>query len=187
MKRILAFLLVPVLSGCLTANVVPVAYWPVEYKGGAASVRTAKFGVARVLPIVVRAPYNVRTMTVLRADGTVAFDSLNEFAASPAQLAKGVLCDALASSGLCADVVDTSSIATADVSVELVVGRLALDCRQEGVRTAVADVVVKVLKGHSITASVKGSGAEGAEDGNYGGAFSGALSSALAMALEQLR
>ena len=187
MKRFFAFLLVPVLSGCLSTTVVPASYWPVEYKGGVSSAPSPRFGVARVLPIVVRAPYNARPLTVLRADGTVAFDPLNEFAAPPAQLAKGVLVDALTSSGLFRDVVETSSIASADVSVEVVVERLALDCRQEGSRTAMADVVVKVLKGHAITASVKGSGAVGAADGNYGAAFSGALSSALAMALGQLR
>ena len=187
MKRFFPFLLAPVLSGCLTATVAPVSYWPVEYKGGVSSVQSAKFGVARALPIVVRSPYNARSLTVLRADGTVASDPLNEFAAPPAQLAKGVLVDALTSSGLFRDVVESGSIASADVSVEVVVERLALDCRQEGARTAMADVVVKVLKGHAIAASVKGSGAVGAADGNYGVAFSGALSSALVMALGQLR
>lgn len=187
MQKFLALILIPPLVGCFTSRVQPVSYWPVEYKGSAATAPSPKFGVTRVLPIAVRAPYGTRSMTVLRADGTVAFDPLNEFAALPSQLAKGVLVDALAASGLCRDIVDTGSIATSDISVEVLVERLALDCRQEGRRTAVAEVVVKVLTGHSIVSSVKGSGTSDAADGNYGEAFSGALSSAFAVAFGQLR
>ena len=188
MKKCLFLMLLPALAGCLSpAKVAPVAYWPVAYNGPVVSVPLAKYGVTRGLPIVVRAPYDAPAMTVLRADGTVAFDPLNEFSAPPAQLAKGALSDALTASGLFKDVVETSSIATSDVSVEVTVDRLALDCRQEDQRTAVAEIVMKILKGHSILASQKGSGAADAADGNYGVAFSTALSSAFSMALEQLR
>lgn len=187
MKKFLAVVLIPVLAGCLTSKVPSVFYWPLEYKGPVAAASSSKYGVVRVLPIAVRAPYNARAITVLRKDGSVAFDPLNEFSAPPAQLAKGALSDALTASGLFRDVVETSSIATSDVSVEVTVDRLALDCRQEDQRTAVAEIVVKLLKGHSILASQKGSGAADAADGNYGAAFSTALSSAFSMALEQLR
>lgn len=187
MQKFLVLLLIPALAGCFTSKIQPVSYWPVEYKGPVASAPSPKFGVTRVLPITVRAPYGTRSLTVLRADGTVAFDPLNEFAALPSQLAKGVLVDALAASGLSKDIVDTSSIAAADVSFEVVVERLALDCRQEDRRTAVAEVVVKVLTGHSIVSSVKGAGASDAAAGNYGEAFSSALSSAFTVAFGQLR
>lgn len=187
MKRFFAAVLIPVLAGCLTSKAPPVFCWPLEYKGPVASAPSPKYGVVRVLPIAVRAPYSARSITVLRMDGSVAFDSLNEFSALPAQLAKGALSDALTASGLFKDVVETSSIATSDVSVEVTVDRLALDCRQEDRRAAVAEIVVKLLRGHSILASLRGSGAADAADGNYGTAFSTAFSSALAMALEQLR
>ena len=187
MKKFLAVVLIPVLAGCLTSKAPPVSYWSIEYKGPAASAPSPKYGVVRSLPIAVRAPYNVRSITVLRTDGSVAFDPLNEFSASPAQLVKGALTDALAASGLFKDVVETSSIATSDVSVEVTVDRLALDCRQEDQRTAVAEIVMKILKGHAILASLKGTGAADAADGNYGAAFSTALSSAFVMALEQFR
>lgn len=187
MMKLLSLALILGFTGCLTSKAPPVSYWPMVYKGPVTSAAAPKYGVMRVLPIVVRAPYGTRGLTVLRADGTVAFDPLNEFAAQPSLLAKGVLSDALAASGLCRDIVETSSIATADVSVEVVVDRLALDCRQEDARSAVAEVVLKVLSGHSIVSSVKGSGAADAADGNFGEAFSAALSSAFAMALGQLR
>lgn len=187
MKKFLAVALIPVLAGCLTSKAPPVFCWPLEYRGPVATSPAPKYGVVRSLPVAVRSPYNARAITVLRKDGSVAFDPLNEFAASPAQLARGALSDALAAAGLFKDVVEASSIAAFDVSIEVTVERLALDCRQEDRRTAVAEIVVKLLKGHSILASLRGSGAADAADGNYGEAFSAALSSAFTKALGRLR
>lgn len=188
MKKCLFLMLLPALAGCLSpAKVAPVAYWPVAYNGPVVSVPLAKYGVTRGLPIVVRAPYDAPAMTVLRADGTVAFDPLNAFAASPTKLLRGAMFDAMVASGLFGEVIGTGSIATAPSSAEVVIDRLALDCRQEGERKAVVELHVRILKGHEIVATAKGSGAADAASGDYGAAFSDALSSAFSMAFGQLR
>lgn len=187
MKKLLSLCLIPVFAGCFTTKTPPVSYWPIAYKGSVTSAAAPKYGVMRVLPIVVRAPYGGQGLTVLRGGGSVAFDRLNEFAAPPSQLARNVLTDGLSASGLCKDIVETSSIATSDVSVEVVVDRLALDCRLEGARVAVAEVTLRVLSGHAVMSSVRGSGASDAAGGDFGEAFSSALSAAFAMAFEQLR
>ena len=187
MKKLCALLLLPVLAGCLTSTVKPPSYWPVAYSGPKAKAENAKYGVARAMPVVVRSPYAGSAIAVLRADGTVAFDPLNEFAATPANLCRGVFMDAMAASGLFREVVGPSSIATADVSVEVNVDKLVLDCRQEDQRTAVVEIDLKILKGHSIVASVRGTGTADAADGNYGAAFSGAFANAFVTAFAQLR
>lgn len=187
MKKLCALLLLPVLAGCLTTTVKPPSYWPVSYAGPKAKAEVSKYGVARAMPVVIRSPYAASPIAVLRADGTVAFDPLNEFAAVPANLFRGVFMDAMAASGLFREVVGTSSIASAAVSVEVCVETVALDCRQEGQRTAVVEIDLKILDGHAIVASVRGKGTADADDGNYGAAFSTAFGSAFVAAFAQLR
>lgn len=188
MKKLLPLLTLPAFVGCLTASTpAPVAQWPLEYTGSGSSQKAARFGVARVSQIAVRAPYAATSMVVLRADGTVAFDPYNEFAALPPTLLKGVVFDALERSGLFSLVVNASSSVQSSVSVEAYVTRLALDCRESGSRRAVADVVVRVLNGRDDLQVLKGTGGEDAADGNFGRAFSGAVSAALASALAQLK
>lgn len=173
------------LTGCLTSASVPeIACWNVEYFGERAGRGVeSRFGVARVSQVVVRAPYAVKGLAVLRANGTVAFDPYNEYAAGPNALLKGVVEDALAASGLFKSVVGASSAAGASVAVEVTVTRLALDCRKEGVRHALAELELRLLDGREIVSSVKGSGVADAAGGNYGEALSGAVSDALKAAL----
>lgn len=187
MKKILALMLLPVLAGCLTAGSPQVSYWPLDYVGAGHGERKARFGVARLLQTQVRSPYNNDGIVVLRADGTVAFDPCNLFAANPPALMKWVGLEALRQSGVFSGVVEASSAASADVSVELVVNKLALDCRKEGERRAVAAVLVRVLDGKLIRATVTGAGSVDAADGNYGAAFSNAVSAAIAAALSDLK
>ena len=176
------------LSGCLTSASAPeIACWNIEYSGEKAGRGVEpRFGVARVSQVVVRAPYSVKGLAVLRANGTVAFDPYNEYAAGPSALLKGVVEDALEASGFFKAVVGASSAAGASVTAEVTVTRLALDCRKEGVRNAVAELELRLLGGRDIVASAKGSGIADAADGNYGAAFSGAVSDAIKAALGRL-
>ena len=175
------------LSGCLTSSVPEIAYWNIEYSGEKAGRGVEpRFGVVRVSQVVVRAPYSVKGLAVLRANGTVAFDPYNEYAAGPNALLKGAVEDALEASGLFKAVVGASSSAGASVTAEVTVTRLALDCRKEGVRNAVAELELRLLAGRDITSSAKGSGFADAADGNYGAAFSGAVSDAIKTALGRL-
>ena len=175
------------LSGCLTSSVPEIACWNIEYSGERAGRGVEpRFGVARVSQVVVRAPYSVKGLAVLRANGTVAFDPYNEYAAGPSALLKGVVEDALEASGFFKAVVGASSSAAASVAAEVTVTRLALDCRKEGVRNAVAELELRLLAGRDIASSAKGSGIADAADGNYGAAFSGAVSDAIKAALGRL-
>ena len=72
-------------------------------------------------------------------------------------------------------------------SVEVLLVRMALDCRREGERKAVADVVVRVLKDGEILAIERADGSADASNGNFGEAFSMAVSMALASAFGQLK
>ena len=175
------------LSGCLTSSVPEIACWNIEYSGERAGRDVEpRFGVARVSQVVVRAPYAVKGLAVLRANGTVAFDPYNEYAAGPNALLKGAVEDALAASGLFNAVVGASSTAGASVTAEVAVTRLALDCRKEGLRSAVAELELRLLAGRDIVASGKGSGVADAADGNYGAAFSSAFSAAIKAAIGRL-
>lgn len=186
--RLLLLLSPLVLAGCLTSRAPEVACWNLEYAADAAAAAKAdaRLGIVRVSQIVVRAPYAAKGIAVLRANGTVAFDPYNEYAAGPAALLKGVVSDAMVASGLFKAVVSESSSVKASLLAEVTVTRLAIDCREEGVRRASAELLLQLVDGREISASVKGAGAADAADGNYGAALSRAVSDALAAALGQL-
>lgn len=190
MKQLIVFFALPLLSGCLSPATMPeVSQWSLEYGGVSRLAKDAKFGVGRVSQVFVRTPFGTESISVLRADGSIAFDPYNEFAALPSALVKGVVFDAMEGSGLFSTVLNASSAASSTVSVEVMVQRLALDCRKEDERRAVAKVLVRLLKSGSneIAGLAKGESTEDAADGNYGKAFSRALSAALMTAFEQLR
>ena len=187
MKKILSAFLLPVLAGCLTSTPPSVSYWPLEYKGTAKPASAAKYGVVRVSQVLVRTPYNSEGITVLRANGSLAFDPYNAFAALPSALLKGVLMECLQTSGLFKSVVNASSSVHASANVEMFVTRLALDCRTEGSRQAVAEVLVRVIGEDGTMKITKGAGKVDAADGNYGAAFSKAVTAALDTALDELR
>ena len=186
--RLLLLLSPLVLAGCLTSRAPEVACWNLEYAADAAAAAKAdaRLGIVRVSQIVVRAPYAAKGIAVLRANGTVAFDPYNEYAAGPAALLKGVVSDAMVASGLFKAVVSESSSVKASLLAEVTVTRLAIDCREEGVRRASAELLLQLVDGREISAAVKGAGAADAADGNYGAALSRAVTDALAAALGQL-
>jgi len=190
MKSYLACLALPLLAGCLSAHVPTVSHWVIEYKPEATAEATVKFGPTRVSQVTVRAPYGVEGMSVLCADGSVAFDPYNVFAASPAHLLRGCVYDALTASGLFASVVPSASTLAAEVTAELMVTRLTLDCRAEKAaqRTAQVEIVLRLVdeKGHLMKIA-SASGTADAADGNFGRAFSKAVSQALDRAIDGLK
>ena len=73
-----AFILA-LLAGCLTTTPPPQSDWNIECSERAACLaETPKFGVAKLALVEVRAPYSVREVAVLRADGSMAFDQFNK-------------------------------------------------------------------------------------------------------------
>ena len=188
MRRLLFALVLSACAGCLTASrPLPVAEWLVDCKVAADGSRDPKFGVARFSQLAVRAPYDALQFAVLRADGTVAFDDYNRFAAAPSQLLKGAVLDVLKGSGLFRSVVGSSSAATADLTVEVTVERLCLDCRAPDARRARAAVSLLLLdRSRTIMAEISGESSSDAAAGNYAEAFASALSGALEVALGRL-
>ena len=83
MKKLIALSLIPILFGCLTASSPKVTQWLLEYKGPVRATRQTKYEVGRVSQVLVRSPYNEVGIAVLRADGSMAFDPYNEYAANP--------------------------------------------------------------------------------------------------------
>lgn len=163
------------------------AQWTVSFDQPAVfAAGTPRFETVRLSQVVVRAPYDVTRLAVLRKDGSVAFDPFNAFAAQPAALLKGAAQDVLEASGLFAKVVHGNSSAHAGLSAEVVVRQLALDCTKEGERTAKVSLTLVLLDGRRVSASVPGEGSAKATDGNYSAAFSSAFTAALTGALAAL-
>ena len=180
-------------SGCISSAPPPATAWALE----SGPVRTlpgtepkSLFLATRLGGISVMAPYDQPAFAVKRADGSVAFDPANRFAAAPAALLRGPLMSGLSGDGRFGHVVPSSSIVSADAVVEVTVPELALDCRVEGVRKARAAVTVNVVKnGRSRDVALSGSGTAEADAsaGDYGAAFSAAVNSAVANALSELK
>ena len=181
MKRLLPALLLPVLAGCLSPAKTPsVANWVLTPRNGEkAVVEKPVFGETRLAVVYVRSPYDGRPLTVLRDDGSVAFDPYNQFASVPAALIKGTALDVLRSTGLFAGV--QPAITTADVkaNLELVVDELSLDCRAEGARKASVKLILAMVKDRQVVMAEHGASTVDAADGNYSAAFGTAFARAL--------
>ena len=181
-----AFILA-LLAGCLTTTPPPQSDWNIECSERAACLaETPKFGVAKLALVEVRAPYSVREVAVLRADGSMAFDQFNMYAASPVQLIKSVSFAALERSGLFKAVVGSSSSADSDVEIEVAVTKLALDCREDGVRRAVAEISLRLVRAHAIVGYAKGLGSADASGANFASSVSDAVTAAFANAMKKL-
>ena len=187
MKKSVVFSFVPVLAGCLTASAPKVSQWILEYEGTVRTAQVSKYDVGRVSQVLVRSPYNEIGIAVLKADGSVAFDPYNEYAANPTAMLKGMVSDAMNASGIFGSVVNASSSVRSTAMVEAFFTRLALDCRKEGSRQASVSVVVRILGPDERADIATGEGVSDATDGNFGAALSAAASSALQSAFDQLR
>lgn len=131
----------------------------------------------------VRAPFNGARLAVLRADGSIAFDSYNSFAAQPAAILRGAAMDVMESSAAFEKVVSGSSSASAPLAAEITLNRLALDCRTEGHRDASVSLSLVLVGNRTVLASSSAEAAEPVGGGDYSAAFSRAFSRALSTAI----
>ena len=186
--KVFAVVLMPaMLAGCLVTTPTECSDWNVECTDAAMHLAVKpRFGVARLVLVEVRAPYSEREIAVLRADGSIAFDPYNAYAAAPVQLLKGAAMESLERSGLFSAVVGASSSVDADVEVEVAVSRLALDCREDGSRRAVASLSVRLVRSHGIVAYATGSGSADASGRDFSAALSSAVTAAFSEALNRL-
>ena len=125
------------LAGCLSSAPKDPVCWLVEADTG-----------LTVSAVRIRAPYDSARIPVLRADGSIAFDAYNVFAAKPSRFV--------------ADAVKTVRNGEA-----LTVRTFALDCRGEGKRDALVEL--------ELEGGVKSVGTAPTDDGNYSKAFSAAF------------
>lgn len=146
MKKIALFgLILPLLAGCFSSRPSPTVGWLLEV--------SEDIGVNSV---IVRPPYDGNRLTVLRSDGSVAFDAYNEFAAKPSSLIKAAILDPAAKRSL-------------------VVSRFALDC-SDGVNR-VARVELRLVGENG--EKTFGRCDVAVASGNLGAAFSAAFNAAL--------
>ncbi len=190
MKRMFSLVVLPLVAGCLTSVPPEVATWTIEFTPASAAkpisaAESLSRGSVRILRVSVRAPYDAKTLTVLRPNGSLAFDPYNQFAALPAALLKSAVQDAFLVHGVSCAAVSFSPLTTDGVA-ETTVTRLALDCRTPGERRATVELTVRLLKeDRAVFASARGEGSADAADGNYSRAFSCAFSQAVSAALAQ--
>ena len=183
-------------SGCFTSSPASqsaknwrVAVMPEAGRPGV--MERTDFAVTRLGSVTVMAPYDKASFAVLRADGSVAFDPYNVFAAVPGQLLRAPMRELLEAEGRYGRVVESTSAATADAVAETLVTDLSLDCSEEGARVARAAVSVRFVENsrgcRRIVSSGTGIGSADAADGDYTKAFSTAFSAAVRAALKDVR
>ena len=199
MQKILALVsFASILSGCLSTAPKSATKWTIDGVKTAATIQaltrpqavpTAAAPIARLASVTVRAPYDTRHLVVLRPDGSLAFDPYNEFAAQPASLIRSAAEKAARDSGLFSYVIAHNSNANAACTLEWTISRLALDCRENGSKSARIELSILLTSSRAIlaesaaTASVPVS----SDQMDFTAAFSQAFSEAAAKALDQLK
>lgn len=192
MKRLSFLLVAPIFAGCFSASAPRTSDWAVNATAPkAVTTAPSRFGVTRLSFVDVLSPYDEREIKVARADGTLAADPYNLFAAVPSRLLRAPVLNLLAASGRFAAVVAPSSSADAAFAVEVSVTDLHLDATaredDKTVCRAVARLRLLVLdKSRAIVGDAVGEATETVHDGDFGKAFSTAFATAVKSALIQI-
>lgn len=184
------------LSGCLFSSPArpPVKAWtvePLQDAGGSPQpvsldeLAPRSFRITRMGAITVLPPYDTAPIRVKRADGSLAEDAYNVFAAHPAQLLRRPVMSALSREQRFGHVVPPVSTASADAVAEVTVSELALDCRNG--RKALVRLAVNIVKGRQVILSAEASSDADAASGDYTEAFSRAFDNALRESLMNLK
>lgn len=184
-------------AGCLSSDAPAAKAWTLDAAPSAPAAGVlegagkAAFTTTRVGAVSVDAPYDKTPFVVRRADGSVAFDHYNVFAASPAALLRAPVRNRIGADGRFGSVVSPSSAAWTDAQVEVQVTDLSLDCRTDGRRRARAALALDVVKAgrgpRTVALQGAGAGEADAAEGDYARAFSSAVDAALAEALKSLK
>lgn len=182
------------LAGCFSTSVPETKAWSVEpMPSRSEGLRSMEgpgplFTATRLGSVVVNAPCDRTQFLVRRADGTVAYDHRNVFAAPPSSLLRASVQNELNGDGRLGHVVNQASVVSSDAQIEVLVKDLSLDCREAGRRLACASVSVDVVNTgrgpRTIAYSGTGSATADAQDGNYSRAFSQVVSEALGAAMD---
>lgn len=192
MRRVLPLVvLVCVFTGCLSPVSQPeIRTWLVSCDAASLTKLPEKFALARLSQVTVRDPYASSQFAVLRGGGQVAFDYYNRFPISPALLLKNPSLEILRESGVFSGVVEASSSARTDVSIEIRVSKLALDFTKGASEPAYACVTLDVAlldsRDQRLIAAHEGVAEVAVEKDCYAMAFSTAYTKALLQTLTGL-
>lgn len=190
MKNITSICFICILTacaGCFGMKTKQTNRWLVDFAPQTNAPKPPETAPAvKLIQTNVVAPYNGAQIAVLRADGTVAFDAYNTFAAQPAAILSPAAFDALYASGRFSNVIRPNSSASSQLEIEITVTRLALDCRNAGERKASVELFAVLTGKRQILSSAKTSASVDAGSGDYSKAFSEAFSQALLKAAAQL-
>jgi ABC-type uncharacterized transport system auxiliary subunit len=187
MKQFALLSILTMLAGCFTGGARAPVNWTLDVSGiKMPALAEPRAGSVRISQLTVRTPYDVKQLSVLRPDGSIAFDPWNQFPAAPASMLKHVALDVMSASRAFKNVLPSTSSAKADASVEISVERFALDCRGENSRKAAAAVTVRILRNRELIKTVSGASSVPVEAGRYSDAFSEAFADALLAAISQI-
>ena len=169
-------------AGCLTSAPPQPKSWVVSAtRKPSAEIAVAK--TARLGSLSVVAPYDKPALAVRRADGSMAFDAYNVFAASPSALLRAPLSALLEDDGRFGRILSAVSTARSGSTLEAVVTDLSLDCREEGKRIARVSLSLAVIENREVKMFLDGEGSADAASGDYSSAFSEAFAKAVSAAL----
>jgi ABC-type uncharacterized transport system auxiliary subunit len=187
MKQFALLSILTMLAGCFTGGARAPVNWTLDVSGiKMPALAEPRAGSVRISQLTVRTPYDVKQLSVLRPDGSIAFDPWNQFPAAPASMLKHVALDVMSASRAFKNVLPSTSSAKADASVEISVERFALDCRGENSRKAAAEVTVRILRNRELIKTVSGASSVPVEAGRYSYAFSEAFADALLAAISHI-
>lgn len=175
------------LTGCLGSRPPEPRRWLIETPRAVSAAAEARpvWDTVRIARLAVAPPYDGLRLAVRRADGTLALDARNVFAATPAALLRLPTREIVQASGLARQVLPEGSQARAAVALEVEVDTLALDCTQPGSAHAQVALQATAVADRRCVRTVRGTASVPA-DGNFTAAFSSAYAHALADALKEL-
>lgn len=173
--------------GCLSPAPESPRHWLIgEIKGEATKLAGVKRDSVKLTRVDVRSPYDGTRIAVLRPDGSIAFDPCNSFAATPSRLLVGAAFDILESSGFAQTVLDSKTTVSSPLQIEIIVTRLALDCRDEGKRDAAVSVMLRLVESRKTVSVSRGEASVLTDEADYTKSFSVAFSRAMSEALKRL-
>ena len=180
-------------SGCFSSGVKKQAkLWTIDCRGSAIVVQKANEAAppktVRIGSVTVSAPWDCDSIMVRRADGSLARDPYNKFAAQPAALLKGPLMSLAAGDASFGRVLPGATAASPDAILELAVTDFSLDCSGKSRQASVA-LSAALVSGASRKVIADGSGEARADatSGDYTAAFSEAFSAAVKEALSKMK
>ena len=174
-------------AGCFGPQPPTPTYWPFSAQKTSHRAPVHKRDVVLGLNrIRVSAPYDSARFCVLRADGSLAFDASNEFAARPSRALMPLIEDVIRRFNFASQTTTDFNPSASMPQLTVEVKRLAVDCREKNHRKVICDLkgTYKGADGKVIICS--DDALIYLEDSDYGTAFSKVFVTALEQVLRKM-